>query len=166
MRPRSAPRIFLALATLAIAAAPLAAQPTPVPPIAECSYDACALRVEPGGFFSRPRLLRGVNAEPVARFGIAGPDLAALVAGSDSAVAHALAFRPHQIRAGVAGLASTIAAAAAIVIGWNDVNDNNLWPLSIASLGLGVYAGYEARLAQREVARSVWWYNQRVAAPR
>jgi hypothetical protein len=153
--------------TFALAAPPLAAQrATPVPPIDECSYDRCALRVEPGGFFSRPTLVRGVDAERVARFGINGPDLAAIVAGSDSAVAHARAFRPHQLRAGVAGLLSTIAVVAAGVIARNAANVDNVAPLSIASIGLGVYAGYEARLAQREVARSVWWYNQRVAAPR
>lgn len=166
MRARSTPRVHLALVTLALAAAPLAAQPTPVPPIDGCSYDTCALRVEAGGFFSGPSLLRGVDGERVARFGIGGPDLAAIVAGSDSAVAHARAFRPHQLRAGVAGLLGAVAGVAAIAIGYNDANDNNVWPLSIASIGLRVYSGYEARLAQREVSRSLFWYNQRVAAPR
>lgn len=156
----------LALLTFALAAAPLAAQPTPTPPIDGCSYDSCALRVEPGGFFTRPVLLRGVDGERVGRFGMRSPDLAALVAGSDSAVAHARAARPHQLRGGVARLLGTIAGVAAFVIGRNDANSDNVWPLSLAAAGLGVYAGYEGRLAQREVARSVWWYNQRVAAPR
>ena len=167
MRARPAFAALLsAVLSAVLVAADLAAQgaaPAPRPPIESCSYDGCALRVEPGrAFFGAPVLLRGAAGERVGRFGLRGPDLAGIVAGSDSAVAHARAFRPHQRRAGLAGLLSTAAGVTALVLGLNDANDDNVWPASIAAGALGAYAGYEARLAQRELSRAVWWYNRDV----
>ena len=164
MRARPASAALFCTALLAADLAAQAATPAPQPPIEACSYDACALRVEPGrAFFGAPVLLRGASAERIGRFGLRGPDLAGIVAGSDSAVAHARAFRPHQRRAGIAGLLSTAAGVTALVLGLNDANDGNVWPASAAAGALGAYAGYEARLAQRELSRALWWYNRGVA---
>jgi hypothetical protein len=155
MRVRSS---FVVAALLA--AAPALRAQAAQPPLASCSYAECALRVEPGRlFFGSPELLRGAAGQRVARFGVRGPDLQRIVAGSDSAVAHARTFRPHQRRAGLAALVGSLAGAAAVVVGINDGNDGAVLALSVGAAALGAYAGYEARLAARELSRSLWWYN-------
>ena len=133
------------------------------PPLSVCTYDECGLRVEPGGILGGPALLRGSRGLRVARFGRLGPDLPRIVAGADSAVAHARAFRPLQRRAGVAGLLAGAAAVTALVL---DVasDANNPAPFSIAAGALGADAGFEAKRAARELSRAVWWYNR--ALPR
>jgi hypothetical protein len=166
MRFIDAPTMLLA-ATLLVAAPPLAAQggggprETGQPPLSACTYDECGLRVEPGGIFRGPALLRGSGGRRVARFGQLGPDLPGIVAGADSAVAHARAFRPLQRRAGAAGLLAGAAALTAAVLGGvSDANDPA--PFSVAAGVLGVYAGFEAKRAARELSRALWWYNRAI----
>jgi hypothetical protein len=166
----SRPRILLTLpfaVALVAAAPPVAAQgagrDAGQPPLSVCTYDECGLRVEPGGLFRTPVLLRGARGQHVAGFGRLGPDLPRIVAGADSAVAHARAFRPLQRRAGVAGLLAGAAAVTAIALdAASDANDSA--PFSIGAAVLGVYAGFETRRAVRELSRAVWWYNR--ALPR
>lgn len=165
MRLRLAPA---ALAT-ALAAAPAArAQGVPArtgPATESCSYDACALRVEPGGFFSRPVLLRGVSAERVQRAGFRGFDLQGVVQGSDSAVRYARDYRASQTRASAAGLVGTALAVTALIISQSD-DDTPVMPYSIGASVVGVYAGFEARRALGALSRALWWHNRQVAAPR
>lgn len=159
-----------ALAALLVAgaltgAAPLAAQratrDSPQPPLATCTFDQCGLRVDPGGVFRGPVLLRGVDGQRVARFGMLGPDLPLIMAGADSAVAHARAFRPLQRRAGVAGLLAGASAVTAVALNVaSEANDPA--PFSIAAGVLGAYAGFEAKRAARELSRAVWWYNRAI----
>jgi len=161
-------------ASVAVAAAALLAAAPPVhaqraqPAFESCTYDTCALRVEPRSIlFGNPAVLRGADGRRVARFGVLGPDLERVVAGSDSAVAHARAFRPHARRAGIAGAVTGLATLAVAVLSLTNeegANDNAVFALGIGSAVVGAYAGIEARLAAREIARSVWWYNR--ALPR
>jgi hypothetical protein len=162
-------RACLALAA-ALAASPLAqlrAQRSPPalhPPIESCSYDACALRVEPGGFFSRPTLVRGLAAERVARAGFRGFDLQPIVQGADSAVHYARAYRASQTRASISGLTATLLGITAAIV--SQSSDDSAVPYTVAASVVGVYTGYEVRRSLGRLSRSLWWYNQRVAAPR
>jgi hypothetical protein len=156
--PRARARALLVVASL-LAALPASAQQRGQPPLDGCSYDECGLRVESRGFFGSPTLLRGTAGRRVARFGVTGPDLATIVAGADSAVAHAGLFRPMQRRAGIAGLVSSIAGAGAIVSAASDEGPTAT-VFSVVSGVFGAYAGFEARRASRELSRAVWWYNK------
>jgi hypothetical protein len=161
VRPVRILAVLLAAGASALAATPLHAQRALQPPLATCSYDECALRVEPGGFFGAPTVVRGAGGDRVAGFGRLGPDLTRIVAGADSATAHARVFRPRQRRAGVAGLLAGACTATAVALdAASDANDPA--PFTIAAGVLGVYAGFEARRAARELARAVWWYNQAI----
>ena len=166
MRFVDVPSVLLAAALLAAPqtlAAQRGAPDAEQPPLSACTYDECALRVDPGGIFRGPELLRGSGGRRVARFGRLGPDLPRIVAGADSAVAHARAFRPLQRRAGVAGLLAGSAALTALALDIaSDANDPA--PFSIAAGVLGAYAGFEAKRAARQLSRAVWWYNR--ALPR
>ena len=156
-----------ALATVVLVGSDLSAQrtpPAPPPPVESCSYDACALRVDPGGFFSRPTLRRGIAGERVERAGFTGFDLPRLVQGSDSAMHYARAYRTSAKRAGVAGLVGGLLAITAVVV--SESTDASAAPYSVAATALGFYTGFEARRALGGLSRSLWWYNQRVAAPR
>lgn len=157
--------LLLAIALLAAAALPRAAQgqarDAGQPPLSSCTYDECGLRVDPGGVFGAPELLRGSAGHRVARFGRLGLDLPRIVAGSDSAVAHARAFRPLQRRAGIAGLLA--AAAGLTAVGLDVASEaNNPAPFSAAAGVLGLYAGFEAKRAARQLSRAVWWYNRAI----
>jgi hypothetical protein len=163
MRVADVPAVLFAMALLV--APPLAAQvagrDAGQPPLSECTFDTCALRVDPGGVFRGPELLRGAEGRRVVRLGRLGPDLPRLVAGSDSAVAYARAFRPPQQRAGVAGLLAGAAALTGVILdAASDANDPT--PFSLAAGALGVYAGFEAKRAARELSRAVWWYNRAI----
>ena len=163
-------RLRLAPAALSVALAAPAARaqgaPTPAgPAVEQCGYDACALRVEPGGFFTRPVLLRGVSAERVQRAGFRGFDLEGVVQGSDSAARHARDYRASQTRASAAGLVGTALAVTALIVSQSD-GDAPVMPYSVGASAVGLYAGFEARRAAAALSRSLWWHNRRVAAPR
>lgn len=163
-------RTAMVAASLLVTAPPLAAQDraqeaaareAAMPPLSACTYAECGLHVDPGGVFAGPALLRGATGRRVARFGRLGPDLPRIVAGVDSAVAHARAFRPLQRRAGIAGLLAGASALTAAILGAaSDANDTA--PFSLAAGGLGLYAGFEAKRAARELSRAVWWYNSAI----
>lgn len=153
----------LVASPLLVAAARPALAQAAQPPLASCTYDECALRVEPGGFLSGPLLLRGAGATLVARGGVFGFDLPWVVQESDSAVRYARQYRVSQRRSGTAALLGTAATVTAVVVGYTgDAHDAT--PYSIAATAFGLYAGYEGARALRALARGVWWYNR--ALPR
>jgi hypothetical protein len=162
------PRPTLAAALVAAAAAAVlprgAAAQSPQPPIEACTYQECALRAEPASiFFGARTLYRGATGVQVARFGFAGPRLEEIVRGSDSAVANARRFQPVRRRAGIAGAVSFALGVAAVVASQSDGGNDAAVAASVAGSVVGVYAGFEARRAERWLSRSLWWYNQAVA---
>ena len=166
--PTSPPmRQSLALAVAAIlATTPLAAQTTSAAaPSCAGGYDACAVRAEVS-FFRGTRLVRGTAGEPVARLrGFGGSNLATLLAGSDSAVAHARRYTRASRTSGAFGLvgAALFATAAAI-----DLEDREVKTSGLVLVGAGTVAGLAATgyqlAAQRSLGRAVWWYNRDVVA--
>ena len=161
-------RLLTALGALSlplVAPRPLPAQQ---PPLASCSYDACALRVEPR--FLGLALVRGTAGESVARLGLFGPNLERIVQDADSAVRHARQYRRSQNRGGAAALAGTALTVAAVVQcrdeGFYIVPDCSRTALSmfIGGAALSLYGGFELARANRALSRAVWWYNR--ALPR
>jgi hypothetical protein len=139
------PRPTLAAALVAAAAAAVlprgAAAQSPQPPIEACTYQECALRAEPASiFFGARTLYRGATGVQVARFGFAGPRLEE-----------------------IAGAVSFALGVAAVVASQSDGGNDAAVAASVAGSVVGVYAGFEARRAERWLSRSLWWYNQAVA---
>src|SRR4051812_6069916 len=106
-------RAFVLAALLVPASGSAQAGPARVP--AGCSYDTCALRVEPGGFLSGPRLLRGRSGEQVARLGMFGGGVHMLLAGPDSAAVYARRYVSNTRTSSTVGLLGAILYVVASV---------------------------------------------------
>lgn len=133
-------------------------------PAAECSYRTCALRVESGA--GGRWLVRGSAGEPVGRLHLLGGNVAALLAGPDSAAFHARRYVRSTRRAGGLALAGGVVLGA-VGASTSQFRDR---PLSGAAVG-GLVAGSSLALsscafavrAERSLARAVWWYNAALA---
>ncbi len=144
------------LAAVLLATAP-AAQPVATPRPDGCTYDACALRVEPG-LFSRD-LLQGVDAVRVGRFGIIDSDLEDAVAGSEYAVEQAREYdrsRRLSLLSGVAGVALLALSAPDGPLS----SEGAQTAAGFGALALG-FASVRFQLsAERALSRAVWEYNR------
>ena len=160
------------LVVVALAGAHAArAQASAAPPAGSrdpCSYDACALRLEPG--WSGRRLVRGTAGTPVAKLGLFGPDLVPFVQRSDSAVVFARAYRRDRIRAVVLAFvgASVVGAAAAE----SQVFERNApdpsggeWAAMIGGLAVSFVGFHFQYRSERELARALWWHNRDLERP-
>lgn len=126
------------------------------------TFDACALRVE--SRFMKARVVRALEAQPVATLGVFGNSLAEVVASSDSAVVYALKSDRQKRSAmlwWIVGLVSVTAAS------WDYYT--NFWefePGAVHYFGLGI--GFSVGMVSlRQQTRSsesfqkaVWWYNR------
>ncbi|HEU4629055.1 MAG TPA: hypothetical protein VFS08_04895 [Gemmatimonadaceae bacterium] len=131
------------------------------PPDQPCTYARCALRVE-DGWFSR-RLVRGPEATVVARLGFGGPSLASIVQRSDSAVAHARRYQSAQRTGDIVSLIGTVGTVAALFAldDESGARDEAI-AVNIASVVVFVVGQSFHFKAQRELSRSLWWYNRDV----
>lgn len=128
----------------------------------DCTFDACALRVEHR--FNVLRVVRGLEAQPVATLGLFGNSLAEVVASSDSAFVYALES-DRQKRASTAwrilGLVATAAGAWDFAAGFWERDPG---ALTYAGLGIGLVAtmvsGWQATRSLDSVEKAVWWYNR------
>lgn len=121
---------------------------------------SCSIRIEPT-FLRGARIRRGPDGTDLGRAqGFGGKDLPALLASSDSAVAHARHFIRSSRTATVLGaVAGGLMVAAAVV----DLREREVTDAGLAYVaGAGVLGlaslGFELD-AQRALARAVWWYN-------
>lgn len=159
--PRFLPALAAVLALGLSATAP-AAQPVATPASAArpagCTYDACALRIEPG-LFSRD-ILQGVNAARVGRFGIIDSDLGEAVEGAEYAVEQARVYDRHHRTALLAAIASTALIILSVPEGPIGGSDAVHTGLLIGGLGVGI-VGLNAQVqSERAISRAVWEYNR------
>lgn len=151
---------------LALVAAPLVAraQVSAARAPAACTYETCALRVEPR-FFSAPLLLRGREGVEVGRLGGFGGGVDTLLAGPDSAAAHARRY-VGQIR--TANTLSLLSAVAFVVVAsrtnWfrDDASDGDL-AIGITGSVLGLASIPFHLHAEQNLSRAVWFYNAALA---
>lgn len=131
-----------------------------------CSYDACALRVEPRGFFSETTVVRGTEGTVVATQDRNG-DLERLFQASDSAAVHYASFAVSDRHADwLSGLSGGLALASLVVVASEgDWDEWNGWPLGldIGAFVVGIAAVFPRRNADRAFSRAVWWYNRDLA---
>jgi hypothetical protein len=154
------------IAVAALVAAPLdaRAQVSAARSPAGCTYETCALRVEPH-FFSAPLLLRGREGAEVGRLGGFGGGVDTLLAGPDSAAAHARRY-VKEIR--TANTLSLLSAAAFVVVAtrtnWfrDDASDGDV-AVGIAGTVLGLVAIPFHLHAEQNLSRAVWFYNAALA---
>lgn len=168
----SAPmRLPLALGLLAFSiplAAPAAAQADTTaarvaPRALGCTYETCALRIEPGLFGSA--VVRGRQGERVSGISLFGSRVEDAVASAPRAVEHARRAARAQRLSGVLAIGSLVAINAAFYAGTSrDLDMLSHSPLLLYSaLGLSLAGGVVGLGAQREQARAVWEYNATLA---
>ena len=164
-------RLF-GLALLAAFASPVSAQTpaalpgqslggSPVDAPAACSYDDCALRVEPEPFGS-PLILRGVDSVPVDRIGLFfGSDLSQAVSGDEAAYAYARRAERDRTGAVLLALGGGAAVIASGIYAYGDPDR-----ASVATLlggGLLIASGAVQIGAARAQSRAVWEYNRELS---
>jgi hypothetical protein len=156
----SSPTLVL-LATLALAtpAARLAAQAS----APECSYERCALTLEPR--WSGLALVRGADRTRVGELGFLWPgDVRRALAGSDSA----LVFGRRAVVTRRVGAALTDGGAALLALGAvRALHDGRLRGPGARTAAAGFLllgASVPAQFAADGwLSRAVWWYNARFA---
>lgn len=160
--PLALPLAFLLAPAATSAQAPRDTIACPAPR----SYATCALRVETS-FFRGTRVLRGAGGKDVDRIdGFNASRLSRIVAGSDSAAAHANAFRADANAAGVLG----IIGGALIGVGLTTSDPDgeflggNGGRFVIAGTAISLVGGVFQVRAHRRLARAIWWYNHDVVA--
>lgn len=149
----------LVFVLLLVAAAPAVAQPVASP---ACTYDACALRVEPG-LFTRD-LLQGVDGVRVGHFGVIDSDLEEAVFGSAYAVEQAREYdRSHRLAllTGIAGAALFVLSVPDGVLRRGDgLGDGIQAAAGIGGLVLGIASVRFQVQSERALSRAVWEYNR------
>jgi hypothetical protein len=168
MHPRTA--IAAIVVTILAGARALPAQTPAAAPAgiaANCTYATCALRVERG--FLSQHLVRGAAGEQVGgNLGGFGGGMGPLLAGPDSAAAHARDYTRNMRTSGVLGVLGAVAFIVATVRtdNFRDTTDPDGVAIgaSIASVGFAIASIPFSLRAQRDLSRAVWWYN--AALPR
>jgi hypothetical protein len=126
---------------------------------AACTYESCALRVEPG-IFSAPKLLRGRAGEEVGSLGAFGGGVETLLAGPDSAAAYTRRYVTNIRPSSALGLLGTVAFVVASVRsnGFRD-RDNTSSAIALTGAGLALVSIPFSVKAKRSLSRAVWFYN-------
>jgi hypothetical protein len=141
------------VAMLLLYGAPLQAQAAP----RRCTYDACALRVQPPTLTTPQMLVRGTAGTEVVRLGLLEPEVAPFVALSDSAVAHARVYDVLYDRGSIISITGTVVSIAAPFLLRGTMQKI---AFTGAGVGLSVYGGVLTNRANDALARSIWWYNR------
>jgi hypothetical protein len=149
----------LVLAPL-VGPAAVSAQAGPTRAPAGCTYETCALRVEPGGFLSGPKLLRGRAGERVGSLGMFGGGVDTLLAGPDSAAAYGRQYVSNIRVANTFALLGAVAFVVASVHsdGFRDTDDTDA-AIALTGAGLSLVAIPFVVRASRSLSRAVWHYN-------
>lgn len=150
-------RVFLLAFALA-AVSPVLAQQVPD---SLCTYDACALRVEPA--FLGARLVRGTEGIPVAGLGLFSSNLSEVVAPSERALEHARIYdrtrTPAALTALGAGLLLAFGSAATNGDAF-EVSDGVALGALLGGVGLGVVSIRLSLRSRQAFSRALWWYNR------
>lgn len=143
-----------------VAPASLVAQTGPArTPPAGCTYQTCALRIEPS-FLSAPQLLKGNPGVPVGHLGFFGGDVDTLLAGPDSAAMYTRRYLTDTRRSSTLGLLGTAAFIVALATSDNGHDpDAVTTTAAVASVGFAIATIPFALRAARSMSRAVWFYN-------
>src|SRR5262245_9907583 len=121
-----------------------------------CTYETCALRLDPGFFGTR--LVRGMPGERVP-LGAWSQHAVPLFSQSDSAASHAARYvRATRQEAGL-GLLATMFVTTAFVRSRMGHNDDGNAILALTGSGLILITLPVEIRAQKHLSRAIWWYN-------
>lgn len=158
--------VLAALVAAPLGAAPRAAnaQATAVRAPAGCTYETCALRVEPA-ILAAPRLLRGRAGIEVGRLGAFGGGVDTLLAGPELAATHARRYVTSIRTANTLGLLSAVAfVVVASRTNWfrhnGDATDR---AIGIGGTALALVSIPFRVSAEQNLSRAVWFYNAALA---
>jgi hypothetical protein len=156
-------RIAFALALTLVAPLSAGAQSPAARTPVGCTYETCALRVEPR-FWGPARLLRGREGVEVGKLGGFGGGVDTLLAGPDSAAAHAREYVTAARRSNTLGLLGGVAYVALLFHSdsFDDVDNTDI-ALGITALGFSIASIPFELHAKRSLARAVWFYNAALA---
>lgn len=157
-------RRLVITAALAFAVPPVAsAQSAVARAPAGCTYETCALRVEPH-FLTPSRLLRGREGVEIGRLGAFGGGVDSLLAGPDSAASYAHRYVTATRRANGLALLGAVAWVVALSRTDNLLDaDPTTAGIALTGVGLSIASIPFALHAQRSLSRSVWFYNAALA---
>lgn len=151
------------IAIVALVAVPCSSDAQASRAPAGCTYETCALRVEPR-FWGPPRLLRGRDGVEIGKLGAFGGGVDTLLVGPDSAASYARRYVKSARTANTLALIGA-AASVALLVHNNSFNewDNTDTALGVTGLAFGIASLPFAHHAQRSLSRAVWFYNAALA---
>ena len=124
----------------------------------DCTYDQCALRVQ-SRLFSRS-IVRGRDAERVARIGMFVHDLPLFREGPDSAARYYAAFRSAHNRGTLLSLLATalfvVASATRGPYDWEAPS----FGLFVTGVAVGIGGSINVIRSEDRLSKAVWWYNR------
>lgn len=127
-----------------------------------CTWDTCALRLEPGLFGDR--LTRGVEAEEVAGVSFFPPELPLFEERSSVAASQYREFRSKQI----SGTAMMLVGTAVIVggaVASNKGEDGLAAGLHVGGGVLNLIGILRISAGRKDLSRAIWSYNRTLAYP-
>lgn len=158
--------VMAALVAAPLGAAPVAAsaQAAAVRAPVACTYETCALRVEPA-ILAAPRLLRGRAGVEVGRLGAFGGGVDTLLAGPELAATHARRYVTSIRTANTLGLLSAVAfVVVASRTDWFRHNgDDTDRAIGIGGAALALVSIPFRVNAEQNLSRAVWFYNAALA---
>lgn len=153
-------RVFSVAAVLLAAVPFFASAQGDARTLSSCSYETCALRVEPA-FFSGPRLLRGRVGVEVGRLGAFGGGVDTLLAGPVPAATHTRRYVRDIRTANTLGLLSGIAfVVVASRTDWfrDNTSDGDV-AIGLTGTALALVSIPFRLHAEQSLSRAVWFYN-------
>ncbi|MEO6331577.1 MAG: hypothetical protein ABIV11_04585 [Gemmatimonadaceae bacterium] len=127
-----------------------------------CTYDECALRLEPAWFGETiVRGQRGVKVGTVSAFG--GPRLGHIIQLPDSARMYIEKYdrnyTPGALISTLGGIAATVSWFVAAAN--EGTGERRNWTIiALAATGVSWYGARRLEVAQRALSRGIWWYNR------
>jgi hypothetical protein len=122
-----------------------------------CTWDSCALRVQPPTLTTPLMLVRGSQDQEVVRLGLLEPAIAPFVALSDSAVAHARIYDVLYDRGSLLNIAGTVVSIGAPILLRGAMQKI---AFTGAGIGMTVYGNMLTNQANDSLNRAIWWYNR------
>ena len=134
---------------------------------ASCTYDSCALRLQPG--FWGTKIVRGTSGETAVRIGLFNSKLVTLVQSSDSAARYARQYSDQHATGVIIGIVGAAVSIASLFL-WDGPfsdpdsnNDSEVTAGMVIGGVIGLTGGLIELNAQRSLHRSIWWYNRDLA---
>jgi len=149
-------RYLIGAVALVIAARTIPAQ---TPADSQCTYQACALRIE-RSFFNPIRVVSGASGD-VIKGGASGQRLEAMLVGSDSATSYLRKYARANKRSTVLGLLGVGAYAFGFFHSDHYRHTSTGDAIAVVAGAVLVTASIPSGFAaQRHLSRAIWWYNE------